>query len=346
MGQWSLNSYTYELPKGLIAQEPVSPRDKCRLLVLDRSQLIIKEKIFSDLITFLQKGDVLVLNDTKVIRARIKGKKKGAGKVEILLLKEVDQGVWEVLAKPAKRVREKDSIIFKEGELEAEVIGKTKKGSRILRFYPADLEKFLPQIGETPLPPYIKKTNAKLEDYQTVYAKHKGAVAAPTAGLHFTSQLLDRLTKKGVKILYITLHCGLATFRPVKTPDIREHDIETEYIEISPRVAEAVNSAMKRGNRIIAVGTTAVRSLESAAIKGPGQNFMIRPYCGDTNLYIVPGYKFKIVDGIITNFHTPCSTNLILISSFAPLDFVRASYTYAKDKGYRFYSFGDAMFIA
>lgn len=345
MGKWSLEQYFYKLPQELIAQDPVSPRDKCHLLVINRNQETIKEIFFYDIADFLQKGDVLVLNNTKVIKARLHGYKEKGSKVEILLLKKVNPGEWETLVKPAKRAKIKDILIFKEGELKAEVIDKTEKGSKILRFFPADIENILANIGETPFPPYIKKTTANFQDYQTIYAKNEGAVAAPTAGLHFTKELMEKLTKKGIKIVYLTLHCGLATFRPVKVPDIRKHDMESEYVELLPQAAEIINKARINNKRIIAVGTTAVRSLESAALRDPQKKFIVKPFCGPTNLYITAGYKFKIIDGLITNFHTPHSTNLILVSAFGGSKLIRRSYDYAIDHYLRFYSFGDAMFI-
>ncbi|MBP7087787.1 MAG: tRNA preQ1(34) S-adenosylmethionine ribosyltransferase-isomerase QueA [Candidatus Omnitrophica bacterium] len=345
MEKWSLEQYFYELPRELIAQEPTNPRDKCRLLVLNRTQETIKELYFFDIVDFLQKGDVLVLNNTKVIKARLYGQREKGAKVEILLLKKVNLGEWEVLVKPAKRARIKDTLIFKDGKLRAQVIAKTEKGSKIVQFFPADIENLLVQVGETPFPPYIKKTTASFEDYQTIYAKNEGAVAAPTAGLHFTEELLEKLLKRGINIVYLTLHCGLATFRPVKVPDIRKHDIDSEYVELSSQAAEIINKARSDKKRIIAVGTTAVRSLESAAFKDSKQKFMVKPFCGQTNLYITAGYDFKITDGLITNFHTPYSTNLILVSAFAGLEFIRRSYNYAIDRRLRFYSFGDAMFI-
>ena len=342
---FNCSQYHFEIPGGLIAQEPVSPRDSSRLLVVDRKNSSIKEGIFKQILTFFKRSDVLVLNNTEVIRARLFGKTAKGSKIEVLLLKECEEGIWEVLAKPSKRARQDSKIIFSQGVLEAMVIGKTEAGSKILSFSPARIEDILPKVGKVPLPPYIKKEVQNVNDYQTVYAEKKGAVAAPTAGLHFTEGLLDELIKKGVEIVYVTLHCGLATFRPVKTNDVREHKIESEWIEISASVTDRVNLAKKEGRRIVAVGTTATRSLESVAFfdnKGMAQ---VKPFKGETNLYIVPGYKFKIIDSIITNFHTPCSTNLVLVASFCGLGLIKQSYAYAKAKNFRFFSFGDAMLI-
>jgi len=335
--------YNFTIPKELIAQTPAKPRDSCRLLVIDRADSTIKETRFKKISEFFNEGDVLVLNDTKVIRARLEGVKQSGAKVEILLLGEVKKGVWRVLVNPGKRAKIGDQIIFKKDVLSAEVIDRTDQGGRILKFDPSNLDDFLLDLGQVPLPPYIKDNIQDPNDYQTIYAKKKGAVAAPTAGLHFTRELLSKLEDKGVVIAYITLHCGLATFRPVKVKDIRQHRIDSEWVDISSKTVKIINSAKKRGKRVIAVGTTAVRSLESAvSSKSEGH---ITSFSGSTRLYITPGYEFKIVDALITNFHTPASTNLILVSSFASSRLIKDGYRLAKDKKFRFYSFGDAMLI-
>jgi len=327
---YNLQNYNFQIPKELIAQEPAIPRDSCRLLIVDRKKAAIAEGIFKDIIDFFKKGDVFVLNNTKVIKARLIGKKISGAKI--------------ILLKPGKRARLNDSIIFKDN-FKAKIIDKTSQGLRILEFTPKDFRKFLPQTGKVPLPPYIKKDVQNFNDYQTVYAKKEGAVAAPTAGLHFTQELIEELKKRGVKILYVTLHCGLATFRPVKQEDIRNHKLEPEWIEVSSSAAKTINCAKQQGARVIAVGTTAVRTLESLTYINGQNRAQIKPFCGQTDLYIVPGYKFKMINALITNFHTPCSSNLIMVSALAGLDLIKKSYTYASQRNFRFYSFGDAMLI-
>ena len=338
---FNLNYYDFQIPKGLVAQEPAAPRDSCRLLVVNRENSCLKREVFKDIVNYFKKGDLLVLNNTKVIRAKLFARKMSGGKLEILLLKQKEKGVWEVLVNPGKRVRVGDVISFEREGLEAKILEKTSSGSRIIKFNLADFENFLSQIGTMPLPPYIKKEIQDSDDYQTVYARHEGAVAAPTAGLHFTPELIRKIEVKGVKVLFITLHCGLATFRPVKCEDIRNHPIESEWVEISLSVTKAINKAKQKGRRIIAVGTTGVRALEAAA----SEETSTKAFSGSTNFYITPGYKFKVIDALITNFHTPLSTNLILVSSFANPALIKKSYLYAKDEKFRFYSFGDAMLI-
>jgi S-adenosylmethionine:tRNA ribosyltransferase-isomerase len=341
---YDLGNYDFSIPQELIAQEPAVPRDNCNLLTLDRKDSSIKISIFKDILDFFKEGDVLVLNNTKVIRARLIGKKETGAKIEVLLLRERQRGVWEVLVRPGKRARVGDTIIFAD-DLGGKIIDKTQNGLRILEFSPPDIENFLKLKGGVPLPHYIKKEVKDLGDYQTVYAKKEGAVAAPTAGLHFTNELLNKIKGKGVNIVYVTLHCGLATFRPVKEADIRNHKIESEPIEVSEKVSEIINKAKEEKRRVIAVGTTAVRTLESANYLNKQGNYLIKPFCGETNLYIVPGYDFKIVDSLITNFHTPHSSNLIMVCAFSSLDLIRKSYLYASQQNLRFYSFGDAMLI-
>ncbi|UCC95937.1 MAG: tRNA preQ1(34) S-adenosylmethionine ribosyltransferase-isomerase QueA, partial [Candidatus Omnitrophota bacterium] len=251
----------------------------------------------------------------------------------------------EVLVKPGRRARINDTIIFEGNDFVAKILDKTPQGGRILQFDPPDIEHFLPRSGKVPLPPYIKREILDSQKYQTVYAKKRGAVAAPTAGLHFTKTLLKRIEQKGVEIVYVTLHCGLGTFRPVKTEDIRNHQMDTEWAKISSSTAQLLTKAKLEKRRIIAVGTTSVRVLESAAVVGREGIYRLKPFSRETNLYILPGYTFKIVDALITNFHTPCSTNLILASSFCGYKLLMESYAYAIKSGFRFYSFGDAMFI-
>jgi len=340
---FNLCQYNFQISKDLIAQEPVSPRDSCRLLILDRKDSSLKEEVFRDIVDYLREGDILILNNTKVIRAKLLARRSSGAKLEILLLGEKEEGIWEALVKPGKRARVGETISFELENHKAKIISKTSSGTRILDFKLLDVDDFLLKAGAVPLPPYIKKEIQNPDDYQTVYAKRKGAVAAPTAGLHFTPQLIKRIEEKGVKILYITLHCSLATFRPVKREDIRNHRIESEWVEVDSLVAKSINKAKRNQQRVIAVGTTVVRSLESAASLGKGS--LVKAFCGLTNLYIIPGYKFKVVDAIISNFHTPSSTNLILVSAFAKPFLIRQGYTYAKGEKFRFYSFGDAMLI-
>ena len=340
---FNVSRYNFQIPKDLIAQEPANPRDSCRLLVLDRKSSSLNKGVFRDIVDYFKQGDLLILNNTKVIRAKLLARRSSGAKLDILLLAELEKGIWEALVKPGKRAREGETINFGRGDCKAKIISKTSGGLRILDFRPLDVDDFISKIGEVPLPPYIKKEIQDPDDYQTVYATRKGAVAAPTAGLHFTPKLIKRIEEKGVKILYITLHCSLATFRPVKCEDIRDHRIESELVEIDPLVAKSINKAKKNQQRIIAVGTTAVRSLESAVSLGKGS--LVKAFCGPTNLYITPGYKFKVVDSLITNFHTPSSTNLILVSAFAKPSLIRQTYTYARREKFRFYSFGDAMLI-
>jgi S-adenosylmethionine:tRNA ribosyltransferase-isomerase len=333
------SSYDFKIPEHLIAQSPKSPRDESRILVLERKTGCLTEKKFKEIINFFQKGDCLVLNNTKVFKARIFGKKDSGAKIEVFLLKELEEGYWQCLIKPAKRAKITSKIFFGDS-YQAEVLDRDSQGLFILKFYPTQIDNLVKSRGEVPLPPYIKR-RSRLEDYQTVYAKKPGAVAAPTAGLHFTKNLLGKLEKKGVKIVYLTLHCGLATFRPIKKEDIRDHPMAKEYIEVSTEAAEIINKVKKENKRIFAVGTTAVRSLESAAIS----NLEVRAYSGQTGLYITPGYKFKAVDALITNFHTPLSTNLVLVSSFSSLKLIKKAYDYSQKSKFRFFSFGDAMLI-
>lgn len=341
MGNFRLTEYDYKIPPELIAQEPLLSRDKSRLLIVDRRDFSLQEVVFKDIVDFLKEGDVLVLNDTRVFKARLLGK-KGKSKVEVLLLKERNEGIWEVLVKPGKRAKTGEKISFDE-DYYAVIMDKTHHGGRVLQFFPSDIKPLLKKEGKVPLPPYIKKDIADESSYQTVYAKKKGAVAAPTAGFHFTPYLIEKIKEKGVKIASITLHCGLATFRPIKTEDIRDHKMGSEFIEISPQAVKTINQAKQKKSRVIAVGTTSMRSLESAAVDT--HPAAIKTYCADTDLYIVPGYRFKIVDTVITNFHTPCSTNLVLISSFCGQRLLKKAYDYAVNKRFRFYSFGDAMMV-
>ena len=343
--EFQSQTYDFDLPGELIAQKPLEKRDSSKLLIIDRAKKSIGDKVFSDVIDYLNEGDVLVINNTKVLKARIFAKRESGGNIELLLLKEVGHNRWESLANPARRVRIGDVLSFdNHQDITAKVVDITKQGSRILEFS-TDIKESLDSLGKVPLPPYIKGDIDDANKYQTVFANKDGAVAAPTAGLHFTPELLLKVKQKGVNVVTVTLHCGLATFRPVKTDDIRNHPMEAEWIEVNQDVCNAVNAAKTQGKRVVACGTTSIRSLETAAVK-TDQGYRVKPFSGDTNLYIYPGCEFKIVDSIITNFHTPRSTNLILISTFTGHDLLMQAYQFAASKNYRFYSFGDAMLIS
>jgi S-adenosylmethionine:tRNA ribosyltransferase-isomerase len=341
-----LSEFDYPLPKELIAQEPKQRRDESRLLVLNRKRRSLEEAIFKDIVNFTREGDVLVLNNTKVIPARLLGKRETGGKVEVLLLKEKEKGLWKVLVKPGKKAKIGETISFGEGKFRGEILKETENGGeRVIRFNPPDIGELINNYGQMPLPPYIKKEIDSPNRYQTVYAEKEGAIAAPTAGFHFTGRLLKELTSRGVELVYITLHCGIATFRPVKTQDIKEHRMEAEFYEVAPETAETINRAKLQKRRIIAVGTTVVRTLETVGfINGEGIP-QVRAKTDESKLYIYPGYEFKIIDSLITNFHLPCSTNLILVCAFAGRENIFKAYQYAIDKRFRFYSFGDAMLI-
>ncbi|MBR5870947.1 MAG: tRNA preQ1(34) S-adenosylmethionine ribosyltransferase-isomerase QueA [Clostridia bacterium] len=345
----STKDFYYDLPPHLIAQTPSPDRDGSRLMLLDRNTGAVKHHIFRDIIDYLQPGDVLVLNESKVIPARIYGKKIAENStvaVEFLLLKQVDEDVWEVLLHPGRRLKPGAAVSFGDGILRADILETVEDGNRIVRFT-YDRERYhnlyevLDEIGNMPLPPYI---TAKLEDrsrYQTVYAKHEGSAAAPTAGLHFTPALLDRIREKGVEIVPVMLHVGLGTFRPVKVDNVEEHVMHAEYFSVSEEAAEKVNRAKAEGRRIIAVGTTSVRTLESAT----DENGVLHAMSGDTRIFIYPGYRFRCVDCLITNFHLPESTLLMLISALTSREIVLDAYAEAIREEYRFFSFGDAMFI-
>ena len=334
--------FNYELPDRLIAQTPLKDRSSSKLMVLDRKDKSVEHRAFSDITEYFQKGDCLVINDTKVIPARLIGvKEQGSAKVEILLLKRIDKDRWECIVYPGKKLRVGAKAFFGEGKLKCEVEKVLDDGNRVVKFlYEGIFEEILDELGQMPLPPYITE---KLQDktrYQTVYAKNEGSAAAPTAGLHFTEGLLKSLEDKGVIIANLTLHVGLGTFRPVKEDDIFAHKMHSEYCEILEEEAEKINKARAAGGKIIAVGTTSVRTLESFNKDGN-----IYPVREETDIFIYPGYKFKIVDAIVTNFHLPESTLMMLISAFAERDFVLDAYKEAVRQEYRFFSFGDAMMI-
>ncbi|MFO8010797.1 MAG: tRNA preQ1(34) S-adenosylmethionine ribosyltransferase-isomerase QueA [Dehalococcoidia bacterium] len=332
------SDFDYVLPDELVAQVPTEPRDHSRLLVLDRSSGELEHRRFYEVGDYLRSGDVLVLNESRVIPARLLGRKAGGGaRIEFLLLNRSEGGEWEALARPGRRVRA-GTFVEVEGGLGVEVISKAENGTVTVRL---SNEGLIDTLGEVPLPPYIHSTLKDVERYQTVYARNRGSVAAPTAGLHFTPALLESLTSSGVEVARITLHVGLGSFRPVKSEDPAEHRIHREYFEVSGETARKFNSARENGNRIVAVGTTAVRALEQVA-RPDGE---VIPYSGFNELYILPGYPFRTVDAMITNFHLPRSTLLMLVAAFAGRERVLEAYQEAIREGYRFYSFGDAMLI-
>lgn len=335
------SSYYYDLPENLIAQTPIEPRDSSRLLVYDRKQNKIEHKIFRGIVDYLNTGDVLVINNTRVLPARLFGFKDTGAKIEVLLQKRINLKDWEVIARPFKRLKEGTRITFSQN-LSCTILKKEDYGSCIVRFdFDGVFEDRLSEVGQMPLPPYIHEKLKDKERYQTVYSKVEGSSAAPTAGLHFTPQLLNKLKDKGVEIVEVLLHVGLGTFRPVKEDNILNHEMHSEYIEMSKENADKLNSAKREGRRIIAVGTTSVRVLESCA----DENGVIVPQKRETDIFIYPSYKFKVVDALITNFHLPESTLIMLISAFAGYDETMSIYNEAVKQKYRFFSFGDAMFI-
>ncbi len=337
-----VSEFDYYLPEDLIAQQPVEPRDQSRLLLLDKTTGLIEHNNFFNLPQFLQPGDTLVFNDTRVIPARLLGTKpETGGKVEVFLLNRTTKDEWEVLVKPGKRAKPGTIIEFG-ATLRCQVVSTTEFGGRIVRFeYQGIFEEILDALGETPLPPYIKAQLTDKERYQTVYARERGSAAAPTAGLHFTRDLMEKIRAMGVNLVFVTLHVGLGTFRPVAVENILEHVMHKEYYSVPEETAMVVNKTLAAGNRVIAVGTTAVRTLETAGSSG-----YLEPKSGWTEMFIYPGYEFKIVKAMITNFHLPQSTLLMLISALAGRDNIFAAYREAVDKRYRFFSFGDAMFIS
>ena len=335
--------FYYDLPQELIAQTPLKDRTASKLLVMDKESGEVEHKHFRDILDYLRKGDCLVMNNTRVIPARLYGaKERSGGKIEFLLLKRIDLDTWEVILKPGKKAKPGSRFEFGNGLLRAEVIEIIEDGKRIVKFeYDGVWEEILDKLGEMPLPPYIKEKLEDKERYQTVYSKIEGSAAAPTAGLHFTEELIQKIREKGVEIVYLTLHVGLGTFRPVSVENVEEHIMHTEHYEVSAEAAEKINSVRENGGRIIAVGTTSVRTLETVA----DNDGKLKAQTGDTNIFIYPGYKFKIVDSLITNFHLPESTLLMLISAFAGKENIFNAYKIAVEEKYRFFSFGDAMFI-
>jgi len=338
-----LADFDYYLPEELIAQDPTEIRDHSRLMVLDRTKRSISHHIFQDIINYLNSGDTLVLNDTKVLPARLWGIKADTGaKIEVLLLKMVAEDTWETLVRPGKKAKSGSKIVFGQGELTGEILETTEVGGRIIRFsYQGVFEEVLDKLGEMPLPPYITKGLADRDRYQTIFARQQGSAAAPTAGLHFTSDLLEKIKKKGVKLAFVTLHVGLGTFRPVKEEEITNHQMHAEYYELSEETVKIIAEAKELGKKVVAVGTTSTRVLESVAAKF-GE---LRPDKGWTDIFIYPGFSFQVIDALLTNFHLPKSTLLMLISAFSQREFILEAYEQAVENRYRFFSFGDAMLI-
>lgn len=338
-----VQDFSFDLPEELIAQEPLEKRDMSRLMVLHREDGSIEHRHFRDMLDYLNEGDCLVLNNSRVIPARIFGSKEDTGaKMEFVLLKRIDKNKWETLVKPGKKARIGSTFVFGNGELKCKVLDNTEVGGRIIEFmYDGVFEEILDKLGQMPLPPYIKKQLEDKERYQTVYSKIEGSAAAPTAGLHFTEELLEKVRQKGVKIAYVTLHVGLGTFRPVKVENILEHHMHSEFYMLDEENANIINEAKKNGGRVIAVGTTSSRTLETI---GDAEG-CVRAESGWTEIFIYPGYKFKVVDCLITNFHLPESTLIMLVSALAGRENILNAYKTAVEEKYRFFSFGDAMFI-
>ncbi len=338
-----VSDFNYDLPQELIAQVPIKNRDESRLMVLNREKQTIEHKIFKDIIDYLEPGDCLVRNNTKVIPARLYGiKEETNANVEFLLLNRIDGDIWEVMVRPGKKLKAGAKVTFGDGILKAEILEQLDNGNRKVKFeYSGIFNEILDQIGLMPLPPYIHEKLKEKDRYQTVYAKYEGSAAAPTAGLHFTEELLEKLKEKGVEIANVTLHVGIGTFRPVKVENVEEHDMHSEHFYIKAEDAEKINKAKKEGHRVIAVGTTSCRVLESIA----DENGMVHETEGDTQIFIYPGYKFKCLDALITNFHLPESTLIMLVSALAGRDYIMKAYNEAVKEKYRFFSFGDAMFI-
>lgn len=336
------SDFYFDLPEELIAQDPLEDRSSSRLLMLDKTTGDMKHETFKNVIDYLAPGDCLVLNNTKVIPARLIGNRETGGAVEVLLLKRHQDDVWETLVKPGKKCKPGAKLIFGDGLLKAEVLETVEEGNRLIKFYYEGIfEEVLDKLGEMPLPPYITHKLQDKNRYQTVYAKYEGSAAAPTAGLHFTNELLQKIEEKGVKIAYVTLHVGLGTFRPVKVDNVLEHHMHSEYYEITKESAETINTTKASGKKVICVGTTSCRTIESAA----DENGHLEPCCGNTEIFIYPGYKFKVLDELITNFHLPESTLVMLVSALAGRDNVLNAYKEAVKERYRFFSFGDAMFV-
>lgn len=337
-----LSEFNYYLPEELIAQTPIAKRDESRLMILDKNTGKIENKVFKNIIDYLEPGDCLVRNNTKVIPARLYGKKETGAKVEFVLLKNIENDVWEAMVRPGNKLHTGAKVVFGDGILRAEILETLQDGTRKVKFeYDGIFNEILDKIGLMPLPPYIHESLKDNDRYQTVYAKFDGSAAAPTAGLHFTEVLLKKIEDKGISIANVTLHVGIGTFRPVKEKNIEEHHMHTEHYYIKQEDAEKINNAKKSGHRVIAVGTTSCRTIETVA----DENGFVKACEGDTGIYIYPGYKFKCLDALITNFHLPESTLLMLVSALAGRENVLNAYNEAVKERYKFFSFGDAMFI-
>lgn len=337
-----VSEFNYELPEELIAQTPIEKRDESRLMVLNKEKQTIEHKTFKDIIDYLEEGDVLVRNNTKVIPARLYGKKETGANVEFLLLNPIEEDIWECIVRPGNKLHVGTKVMFGKKLLQAQILEIMEGGTRKVKFYyEGILNEILDQIGLMPLPPYIHEELKQKERYQTVYAKHNGSAAAPTAGLHFTEELLEKLQKKGVIIANVTLHVGIGTFRPVKEERVENHKMHAEHYYIKQEEADKINQAKKNGKKVIAIGTTSCRVLETVA----DENGEIKEAEGETKIFIYPGYQFKILDGLITNFHLPQSTLLMLVSALAGKDYMMKAYEKAVKEKYRFFSFGDAMLI-
>lgn len=338
-----VSDFDYSLPEELIAQRPIDKRDESRLLVYNKADGSIEHRVFKDIAEYLHEGDCLVLNDTKVIPARLLGKKEDTGgSMEFVLLGRQNDDVWRVLVRPGRRAQIGTRFVFADGLLRAEVLDKTEEGGRLVRFfYDGVFEEVLDKAGIMPLPPYIHEELKDRDRYQTVYARHSGSAAAPTAGLHFTPELLQKITRSGVKVAKVTLHVGIGTFRPVKTENLEDHIMHEEVYNVDASAADIINRTKEAGGRVIAVGTTSLRTIESIA----DTRGYIKPCTGSTDIFIYPGYKFKVTDALITNFHLPKSTLLMLVSALAGREEILRIYSEAIEKRYRFFSFGDAMFI-
>ena len=343
MQELKKSDFYFDLPQELIAQDPLEDRSSSRLLVLDKETGEMEHRVFHDIVEYLHEGDCLVLNNTKVIPARLMGTKKDTGAtIEVLLLKRRENDVWETLVKPGKKAKPGTVITFGDGLLTGTVVDVVEEGNRLIQFsYDGIFEEVLDRLGEMPLPPYITHKLQDKNRYQTVYAKYEGSAAAPTAGLHFTKELLAQVEAKGVKIAYVTLHVGLGTFRPVKEDNVLEHHMHSEFYQVIPEAAKLINDTKAAGGRVICVGTTSCRTIESAA----DENGIVQAGCGDTEIFIYPGYRFKVLDNLITNFHLPESTLIMLVSALAGREHVLHAYETAVEMKYRFFSFGDAMFI-
>ena len=338
----NVSDFYYDLPEELIAQTPIEKRDESRLMVLDRAKQTIEHKTFKDIIDYLEPGDCLVRNNTKVIPARLYGKKSTGAKIEFLLLNRIEGDIWECIVRPGHKLKPGTEVEFGDGILKAKVLDVMEGGTRKVEFkYEGIFNEILDKIGLMPLPPYIHESLKNNDRYQTVYAKYEGSAAAPTAGLHFTPELFEKIKEKGIEVANVTLHVGIGTFRPVKVENVEEHHMHSEHFYIKQEDADKINNAKKNGKRVIAVGTTSCRVLETIA----DENGMVKPTEGDTQIFIYPGYKYKCLDGLVTNFHLPESTLIMLVSALAGRDYIMKAYNEAVKERYRFFSFGDAMLI-